>query len=381
MSTQQDESESVTTLASAAHKNGEIRSIQYLRGIAAVAVAYFHTGVNCANLAWPAYVTRDFGKAGVDIFFVISGFIMVFVTSSKETSPREFLLRRIIRIVPLYWFFTCLVTCAGLFYPAAMLNNEIVWPHIFVSLFFIPHTNPITGTTDPFFKLGWTLNYEMYFYAVFALLLFIRPISRRLMVMALWAGAAALLFVLVKPQQAIPIVYTNPIILEFVMGAFIGFAYLNGYLSRFNPKLSLLLVVVCAATIILTRFSDEAEFVYRSVGRPVVYGIPAAMIVLGLLAFETAGKLKELTWLMLIGDASYSIYLSHTTTLTLFRVTTTMLRVPVQIPLVGAALVVAAIISAVLAGILVYRFIELPLTSWLKGLAHRPRTPASQLTP
>jgi exopolysaccharide production protein ExoZ len=360
-------------MAGAQEKDGEIRSIQYLRGIAAVAVVYFHTGVNSANLAWPSYISRDFGKAGVDIFFVISGFIMVFVTSSRETSPRDFLLRRIIRIVPLYWFFTLLVICDGLIYPAAMLNNDIVWPHIFLSFLFIPHINPITGSTEPFFKLGWTLMYEMYFYAVFACLLLLHPLSKRMIVMLFWAVGASLLFELTKPWHAIPVVYMNPIILEFVMGAFIAFAYLNGYLKRFDPTLSFLLVLICAASIVLTPFTDDTEFIYRSTLRPIVYGIPAAAIVLGLLAFEKAGRLRKLPWLMLMGDASYSIYLSHTTTLTLFRVLTKLMRVPVQKPIVGGALVLAAVICAIFAGILVYRYIELPLTSWLKSLTRRPR--------
>lgn len=360
-------------MAQPQEKDGEIRSIQYLRGVAAVAVVYFHTGVNSANLAWPAFIPRDFGKAGVDIFFVISGFIMVFVTSSRETSPREFLLRRIIRIVPLYWFFTLLVICDGLIYPAAMLNNGIVWPHIFLSFLFIPHINPITGTTEPFFKLGWTLIYEMYFYAIFACLLLVRPLSRRMIIMLFWAAGVSLLFGLTKPWGAIPVVYMNPIVLEFVMGAFIGFAYLNGYLRRFDPTLSFLLVLICAMTMIFTPFADDTEFIFRSFLRPVVYGIPAAIIVLGLLAFETSGNLRKLPWLMLMGDASYSIYLSHTTTLTLFRVLTKLFHVPVQNPVVGGALILTAVICAIFTGVLVYRYIELPLTSWLKSLMRRPR--------
>jgi peptidoglycan/LPS O-acetylase OafA/YrhL len=364
-------------MVSSEQHTGEIPSIQYLRGIAAVAVVYFHTGVNSANLAWPSYMPRDFGKAGVDIFFVISGFIMMFVTSTRETSPRDFLLRRIIRIVPLYWFFTLLVILDGLIYPAAMLNNAIVWPHIFLSLLFIPHINPITGSTEPFFKLGWTLIYEMYFYAVFALLLLVRPISRRMILMVLWAAGAALVFALTKPLQAIPLVYTNPIILEFVLGALIGFAYLNGYLRRFSPTFGWLLVLLSAAVIIFTPFPDDSEFMYRSIMRPVIYGIPAAMIVFGLLSVDSSGKLQRLPWLMLIGDASYSIYLSHTTTLTMFRVISRVLHVPVQIPIIGAALVGAALICAILLGIVVFRYVELPLMSWLKTLIRRHRLAAA----
>jgi exopolysaccharide production protein ExoZ len=368
----------ILPMPSSKQNTGEIPSIQYLRGIAAVSVIYFHTGVNSANLAWPSYIPRDFGKAGVDVFFVISGFIMVFVTSTRETSPRAFLLRRIIRVVPLYWFFTLLIIFDGLIYPAAMLNNAIAWPHIFLSLLFIPHINPITGSTEPFFKLGWTLIYEMYFYAVFALLLLVRPISKRMILMVVWAAGAALVFELTKPVHAIPLVYTNPIILEFVLGALIGHAYVNGKLRRFSSTFGWLLVVSSAAVIIFTPFPDDAEFMYRSIMRPIIYGIPAALIVCGLLGVDSSGGLRKLPWLMLIGDASYSIYLSHTTTLTMFRVITRVLHVPVQNPSVGATLVLAAVVCAIFMGIVVFRYVELPLMSRLKRLLDRNRAASAR---
>ena len=87
-------------------EQGGSRNIQYLRGVAATSVALFHTSVNMSTFAWPSSLARDFGDCGIDVFFVISGFVMFFVTKDNSMSPRRVLLRRIIRIVPLYWLAT-----------------------------------------------------------------------------------------------------------------------------------------------------------------------------------------------------------------------------------------------------------------------------------
>ena len=123
----------------------EVVSIQYLRGVAAMSVALFHTSVNMPAFAWPSSLARDFGDCGIDVFFVISGFVMFFVTKDNSMSSRTFLLRRIIRIVPLYWLATILYLILFLAsgYGRAI---EVVFSHIVQSMLFIPHANPGTGT-------------------------------------------------------------------------------------------------------------------------------------------------------------------------------------------------------------------------------------------
>jgi len=354
----------------------EVVSIQYMRGIAALSVAYFHTGVNSANLAWPSFIPREFGKAGVDVFFVISGFIMVLVTSSRETSPKQFLLRRIFRIVPLYWLFTLLVALTGLIYPAAMLNNAVDWTHIGLSMAFIPHVNPITGGVEPFFKLGWTLNNEMYFYVVFASLLLVRPISIRMALLSIWGIGGALFFLVFRPIQPMLQIYTNPIILEFVMGAFIGHFYVSGRLYTPRRSILLTLATVCAVFIVFIRVPDV--FLFQTICRPLIYGVPAALLVWSLLTLDISGGLRTIGWLSLVGDASYSIYLSHTTTLTAFRIGAGALGLPVGNSWVGATLIATELACCIGAGIIIYLYVELPITNKLRAFSRASSAPSKR---
>lgn len=334
--------------------------IQYLRGIAAAIVAFYHTGVNSADFAWPAALPRGFGASGVDIFFAISGFIMTYITCVKPTGLGTFVKHRLIRVVPLYWLFTGVVVLVGLAYPAAMLNNRIIWDHIALSLAFIPHVNPITGDALPFFKLGWTLNYEMYFYLCFGVLLLIANTTHRFVALVALYGLSAALFYVVWPQTAVPYTYLNPLLLEFVFGAAIAQAWLHGAMERIPLPLAWGLILGgVLALLYVGEPGPEHWRVWQN-------GVPAAMIVAGVLSIERHGKLPQSALLLLIGNASYSLYLSHTSTLTVFRIGAKVLHLPVQDPLVGGALVILAFVAAILGGILCYRFIETPLLNVMR---------------
>ena len=104
-----------------ARPSEDVLGIQYLRGIAATIVVFYHTGVNTPDFAWPLSLPRGAGSSGVDIFFVISGFIMTYITSVKPVPLGSFVKHRLIRVVPLYWFFNAVIIVGGLIYPAAIL--------------------------------------------------------------------------------------------------------------------------------------------------------------------------------------------------------------------------------------------------------------------
>ncbi|MEY9103377.1 peptidoglycan/LPS O-acetylase OafA/YrhL [Sinorhizobium fredii] len=138
---------------------GTIRTIQYLRAAAALAVVVFHAAEKTGH---------DFavGAAGVDVFFVISGFIMWVISDRRPLTPAKFIWDRIRRIVPIYWFATAVMIAgalAGLF-----PNLALTLDHVLASLFFIPFRSPSSGEIWPLLVQGWTLNFEMLFYAVFA---------------------------------------------------------------------------------------------------------------------------------------------------------------------------------------------------------------------
>src|SRR5580658_5421280 len=135
-------------------------SIQALRALAATAVVAYHA------LQWGSG-GFDVGRAGVDVFFVISGFIMWRVTSGRDVTPGAFLWRRVTRVAPLYWLTTLAVLAAALVWPGFLPEVRPGWRHLALSLAFIPHLDP-RGLPFPTLPPGWTLDYEALFYLTFA---------------------------------------------------------------------------------------------------------------------------------------------------------------------------------------------------------------------
>src|SRR5215467_2504234 len=155
----------------ASTSNPTIPAIQFLRALAAAAVVAFHVRFDFVNnVSPPGFLPAAFnlGAAGVDLFFVISGFVMVYSSESlfgRPNAPATFLLRRIVRIVPLYWLMTSVMLAYVL---ARGFGPSDASPQLaLASYFFIPYRRP-SGAMDPLYGIGWTLNYEMFFYVVFA---------------------------------------------------------------------------------------------------------------------------------------------------------------------------------------------------------------------
>ncbi|RYG23519.1 MAG: acyltransferase, partial [Burkholderiales bacterium] len=140
----------------------KLYSVQYLRAAAALLVVVAHAFSYQMGLGNPLVV--EAGEVGVTLFFAISGFIMVHVTGPGSFSAGDFLVRRIVRIVPLYWLFTALAASLAVLAPALFKTTVFTWPHFIQSLLFIAHEAPNRGGTSPLLSLGWTLNYEAFFY-------------------------------------------------------------------------------------------------------------------------------------------------------------------------------------------------------------------------
>lgn len=341
-----------------------IVGIQYLRGLAAMAVALFHTSVNMPGLAWPSVLGREFGDAGVDVFFVISGFVMFYVARDETLSPKTFLLRRVIRIVPVYWTMNALVVAAAVFL-AIGKTSEIEPSHILQSMLFIPHVNPASGTNVPFLKPGYTLNYEVYFYLVVALTLLVRGDRLRLSLLVGYALAATALFIVTDPRTPALRIFENPIILEFVAGAALGLLFIEGRLARIDPRVGFALAAIGCVGLPLLHVKDS-EF------QAFWHGAPAALIVCGALIIEEAGRLPRSRALKWLGDCSYSIYLVNAAFLSAFAIIVARLRLPVDDLLVGTALTLLGLLGAIGAGYLVYRVIERPAMEGLNGLFFAP---------
>ena len=180
-------------------------SIQVLRAVAALAIVFAHLWPTFVFLGLPTAVANFLlGAAGVDLFFVISGFIMVYTSKplfSQPGAPLYFFVRRIVRIVPLYWAATTVVLIFYLKTSFDLSERNLTWMNVIASYLFLPLPH-LNGQTEPILGVGWTLNYEMFFYVVFA---FATLLSQRWAVLAVTAFFIAVLTL--PGALAIPIVY------------------------------------------------------------------------------------------------------------------------------------------------------------------------------
>ena len=274
-------------------------AIQYLRAVATSLIAFQHA------MGVPAFVhyAAHFGTVGVDLFFVISGFIMWTTTETSRRGPVQFWLARIVRIVPLYWIFTTTYVAAALITPESFYVVHLEAVHTLKSYLFVPATHPNLGLIAPVYTLGWTLNYEMFFYLLFGFCLFVPWPHLRF---ALLATAFLLLVaggLVVQPTGAVARTYTDPIMLEFLAGVML--ATVSPLLVRCGTLAGLTLI---AAAIVWVAVVYGYGFVPE---RIVSHGIPAVTAVAGALMIEPAARGQPSRLWLMLGDASYSIYLAH----------------------------------------------------------------------
>jgi exopolysaccharide production protein ExoZ len=259
--------------------NDKIYSLQALRAIAALLVVARHS--------WQSVLV---GGAGVDLFFVISGFTMVYA-SQKDFGHKEsivpFLTRRFMRIYPTYWACTLLMILCG-----EKVTTEILKYSFSLAL----------GGNGPFIlDPAWTLAYEVFFYIIFSIWLFL-PLAY-----AVAAAIASLLVVVLGGQDTFIIgSYSNPIILEFGAGVVVGAAYCKGVRLGMSPMLATLgLGLVLFATFSILRYEPGTMW-----ARLITWGVASVFVVSALVLGPPIAALKN-KFLQLLGDASYSIYLIH----------------------------------------------------------------------
>lgn len=321
--------------------------IQYLRAFAALAVVLFHA----AERSGYAFAI---GAAGVDVFFVISGFIMWVIVARRPVSPGRFLAERIRRIVPVYWLATGLMVAGAL---AGLFPNLVLTVgHVAASLFFMPMRSPSSGEIWPVLVQGWTLTYEMFFYAVFAACLLLPARLRLATVAATFLFLVALGF-LIESDNALLVTYTRPIILEFVAGMLIGRLWLKGRVPGRPLALSLVAAALAGFTTIGALRLPFDEWTCGPLACALVYGTAA---------LEREGRIPLFKFPALLGTASYSIYLWHTFAIS---VATKMgLALPLQFA--------ASVCAGVGAGLCAYYLVERPLLPGKGGSGAGRRIPA-----
>ncbi|REG58945.1 exopolysaccharide production protein ExoZ [Paraburkholderia sp. BL6669N2] len=333
----------------------KIEQIQYLRALAALLVVAYHAPATIAGFS-DSLPQLSVGAFGVDIFFVISGFIMGSLGETGQGGRVDFLLKRIVRIVPMYWLVTLVTVGLAFIAPHLMRSTVVDISSIVKSLLFIPHFSlGHPGSIWPIVVPGWTLSYEMFFYAVFALVISGTQISRATLLsvvfVALIIGGLA-----IRPSDPIALTYTSTLLFEFVMGLWIAIAYRRGVLP--SHRLACVLVVVA---VLLLWGSGTA---YRGINK----GVPAAAIVLGSLVI-----LNRSRWplLGLIGDASYSIYLMQFFSFGVTRALWVASGIGSSEPLYGVFYVAFSSVGCIVTGVATYWFVERPITAYLGGIVRR----------
>lgn len=347
-----------------------LATLQVGRGIAALLVVVSHAYAPAAIYAGGKTFLQpigEIGAIGVDMFFIISGFIMVYITKNRF-GPKfinEFIWDRLARIVPLYWIVTTIVLIALLLIPKGFgklrLND---WNWVLYSYLFIPYRNS-AGELFPLMPSGWTLSYELYFYvAICVSMLFIRRyifLTTSMFFITLYIASMSC--------GHIPVL-GSPLFLEFLAGAALATIYSNW---MFSSKLIAWLCFILSTIIIYF----VSEFKHWFPGgdeydgyRFVFYGVPAFIFIFSLLMMEQA-NIKSPKIMVKLGDASYSLYLWH------WLIVIPMFKIwhhyGLQQHISPNVCIVVICGASILISICSYHVLEKPITRFLKEGLPRPR--------
>ena len=346
----------------AASSTRTLDGIQFGRAVAAILVVLYHGGRMLPQYLGDIGLAKyfGFGNAGVDFFFVLSGFIIFYVHGKDIGQPSRlgnYLMRRFTRIYPIYWVVTA--------FAIALLVAKRDWAslsvsHIVRSLVLFP---------DDFFPVvdvAWTLCHEMAFYLVFAALIASRKIGGALVL----AWLALVILGIFQPHQQSNIKFLESSYhIEFVLGACA--AYCAGkYPVAAAP--GLVMIGILAFVIAGLQFNDLAIKV--PVAGRLMYGIASTLIIFGLAVWENSGKISFPRWASFLGAASYSIYLIHTYLLGWIGKGLAIFFHSNSAP---NLLYLVSVIGATAAGCMLYQAVERRLMTAARGLRNRQPVPVA----
>jgi exopolysaccharide production protein ExoZ len=353
-----------------------IYNLHLLRALAALAVVYFHITSDAGLDLRP-----NIGAHGVDLFFVISGFIIAYVGSR---SPERFLTRRLIRIVPFYWSATVVLFAAAVVLPHIFRSTRADPVQLLCSLFFIPRETAYAGLF-PTLVLGWSLNYEMYFYVMFAASL---AISKRLAPILCCIAIAAVTLAIDASGTANSslLFYARTLVFEFVYGVGIFYALeaAERRVAWFKARGYIRSLLWCAAFAAVAVIGIEEYHHGFGFSRSVAAGVPALALVLSALFLERLYGISARSKIVfLVGESSYILYLIHP--YVVYGVLRTVFAHRRHLtPVANIGIVTALLVVSTLVAIAVHLWFEKPVMAYLrrKLLAERaPRTGGAIIAP
>lgn len=279
----------------------KLESLQMLRAVAALLVVWAHSIDRFAHhpsFQASFYHLQNLGAVGVDIFFCISGFIMSTV-ACRSKSVAEFAVKRACRILPILWLL--------LLYHA--VKSYIPFNTFLQNLLLLPNTEPVIS-------LSWTLIFEWYFYVILAISLLVDK-TRCIQITMYFIMATVVAGWIIRPSSTALLYYTNPIMLEFVLGVIVGLIWSRRpSIPRWMAATLFTVGGIWLAATVFTGYRDVSQSYYtimglRSLDRFLIWGIPSAFLVAGVVFLPSIASSAFTKLMVYLGDASYSIYLVH----------------------------------------------------------------------
>jgi exopolysaccharide production protein ExoZ len=342
-----------------------INSIQFLRGFAALAVVIHHTGGYVKRYFEPTLFLGDYfsiGFAGVDLFFVISGFIIHFTSKNylgNTSKLKEYLKKRFVRVFPIYWIITTVLFISSWLLTWILHKNifSIGYPKTLSAYIQTYTLFPLHFAINP---VTWTLSYELFFYLGFAFLI----VSKRLWVIPTFILGVSFVH-LIKDIPDGNLSYFNFFFSGYNFEFLLGFLIFQFYKSIKLPNiLSILLVTFSFSVIIYFGYSVSDV---DSLKRVLVFGLPSSLILIALLNLEQNEVISFPRFSIILGDASYSLYLIHFPMMLLMNKLPQIMGFTIsdnQEILYSCFIILSIIITS----IYVHKWIEKPLTKRLNAL-------------
>jgi peptidoglycan/LPS O-acetylase OafA/YrhL len=343
--------------------SSKLSSLEAVRAVAALLVVLMHATHLMRVPQFSGHVGLggifDFGYVGVDVFFVLSGFIITYVHHAELGAGaghwRDFLWKRFVRVFPIYWLVLALSVLPSLL--ARLAGGRR--PLLDIGLDAVPGTVLLWlgGGLPEYVGVAWSLQFEVLFYLSFCAMLL--HVGFGLALYAAWAALSVSQAFGGLPGP-MPLSMSDPVCLEFLMGVLAGLLARRVSLPLLRGQ-GLMVAAALVAAILYERLGPQGAHAF---GGRVALGLAAAALILTLVAWERRRPVRVPRPLAALGATSYSLYLSHCLLINIALAA--LVKVGLYRVLPEAVLFLVAMAVAVLGGWALGRWVELPVVAWLR---------------